>query len=372
MIAAYGVVGGYFAAIGSDEHDQQIVWKFKTGHEIFGTIGIGSDNSVYVGSVDGFVYCLDSKGWEKWRFDTKSSIDTDIAVDNQSCVYVGARDFYAINPQGKLRWKFSSRTGATSAAAIGNDGTVYVSIDDNLCAIAPNGELKWKQPILGRAPSLSPIIGADGNIYVDSHKSGSAMGRLDIFRQNGDLQGRFEIRGIFGGSPAADVDGNVYVVLSVGDSPGLYSVDKHGKANWSFNRRQLKDAPVIGPDRTVYIGSLDGFLYAVNPDGTMRWQFKATAGILCSPVIGGDGCINFASGNKICTVSPNGKLKSEFEISPKWRCGAAPVIDHSGTMFVGSIDGLLYALTGFAPPPQTGWPMKRHDAQGTARAMTSD
>ncbi len=360
-------VGATMVAAESSADAYRILWRFKTGRQILGAAAIGKDGAVYVGSVDGFVYALNSDGSEKWRFDAQAPIETNITVDDDGRLYVPARSLLAVSAKGKLLWKYVSKLGNSSAVALGPAKTIYVSIDDDLCALTGTGELKWSRPVLAKSPETGPIVGCDDNIYVDGQKAGSGISRMNSFAPNGDLRSRFEITGIFGNSPAMDHDGNSYIVLAVGDSPGLYALNKQGQLSWKFNAENLRDTPVIGFDRTIYIGSVDGLLYAINPDGSLKWKFQAPNGITRSPVVDGDGVITVASGNKICSVRPTGELKSEFEIGPEWRCGAAPVIGTDGTMYVGGVDGYLYALGGFKPPPRSEWPMKRHDQRGAAR-----
>ena len=51
--------------------------------------------------------------------------------------------------------------------------------------------------------------------------------------------------------------------------------------------------PVIGPDGTVYVGTLQGKLLAFHPDGSRAWDRQLDAGqqILASPVVASDGSI---------------------------------------------------------------------------------
>jgi outer membrane protein assembly factor BamB len=42
----------------------------------------------------------------------------------------------------------------------------------------------------------------------------------------------------------------------------------------------------------MYFGSNDGFLYALNPDGSLKWRFEiGDKTILSSPAIGNDGTV---------------------------------------------------------------------------------
>ncbi|MDN5325305.1 MAG: hypothetical protein PWP02_1024, partial [Thermosipho sp. (in: thermotogales)] len=47
-------------------------------------------------------------------------------------------------------------------------------------------------------------------------------------------------------------------------------------------------SPAIGADGTIYVGSDDDYLYAINPDGSLKWKIY---GINNSPAIDSDGTI---------------------------------------------------------------------------------
>ncbi len=49
-------------------------------------------------------------------------------------------------------------------------------------------------------------------------------------------------------------------------------------------------SPVINTDGTVYVGSEDTYLYALNNDGTLKWKYQTGRSIvIASPAIGADG-----------------------------------------------------------------------------------
>ena len=48
----------------------------------------------------------------------------------------------------------------------------------------------------------------------------------------------------------------------------------------------------------MYFGSHDNKLYAINPDGTKKWEFVTGDGIDSSPSIGTDGTIYVGSDDK--------------------------------------------------------------------------
>ena len=54
-------------------------------------------------------------------------------------------------------------------------------------------------------------------------------------------------------------------------------------------------SPAIGADGTVYVGSDDHHLYAINPDGTLKWKFQTGYTVWSSPAIGSDETVYIGS-----------------------------------------------------------------------------
>lgn len=53
----------------------------------------------------------------------------------------------------------------------------------------------------------------------------------------------------------------------------------------------IVSSPCVGPDHTIYVGSQDEYLYAINPDGTKKWEYQALNDISSSPSIAVDGTV---------------------------------------------------------------------------------
>jgi outer membrane protein assembly factor BamB len=56
--------------------------------------------------------------------------------------------------------------------------------------------------------------------------------------------------------------------------------------------------PTIGADGTIYVGSLDNKLYAINPDGSLKWSYTTGHDVRSSPAIGADGTVYVGSDDK--------------------------------------------------------------------------
>ena len=76
----------------------------------------------------------------------------------------------------------------------------------------------------------------------------------------------------------------------------LYAINPDQSLKWRFSTRgDIRSAPVIGTDGIIYFGSEDGSLYAVNPDGSLNWSLTTEGEVRSSPAIGANGVIYFAS-----------------------------------------------------------------------------
>jgi len=134
-------------------------------------------------------------------------------------------------------------------------------------------------------------------------------------------------------SLAISADGTLYV----GSYSSLYAINPDGTKKWAFPASAPFSSPAIGTDGTIYVGSDDGNLYAVNPDGTPKWArpFATGNSIESSPVIGTDGVIYVGSDDgNLYAVNPDG--------SQKWVCDirfsgeASPAIATDGTIYLTS------------------------------------
>lgn len=69
-----------------------------------------------------------------------------------------------------------------------------------------------------------------------------------------------------------------------------------GTKKWEFMAgAEISSSPAIGTDGTIYVGSWNNNLYAINPDGTKNWQFPTLGRIESSPTIALDGTIYIGS-----------------------------------------------------------------------------
>ncbi len=142
-------------------------------------------------------------------------------------------------------------------------------------------------------------------------------------------------------SPTVGDDGTIYV----GSTDGyLYAVNPNGTEKWSFETgSDIWGSVVIGPDGTLYFGSGDGYIYRLNPDGTEIWRFAMEDGTFSTPALGADGTIYVGSLDKnLYAINPNGTRKWAFPTGGT--ISSSPAVGADGSVYVGSADNLFYAL----------------------------
>lgn len=104
-------------------------------------------------------------------------------------------------------------------------------------------------------------------------------------------------------------------------------------------------SPAVGDDGTVYVGSLNGYFYAINPDGTQKWKYPADkpgAPFGYTPAIGPDGTVYAGAGRILYAFNPDGTVRSSYSADCLFL--GAPAIEDDGTVYMGSNSSKLYAF----------------------------
>ncbi|MEK7677889.1 MAG: PQQ-binding-like beta-propeller repeat protein, partial [Verrucomicrobiota bacterium] len=170
-------------------------------------------------------------------------------------------------------------------------------------------------------------------------------------------------------SPAIGPDGTIYVGSLDGK---LYALNPNGTAKWTFAANDfIGPSPAVDANGTIYVGSKDYNLYAINPDGSKKWAvpFRTGFWIHSSPSIGVDGTIYVGSvDRKIYAINPDGTKKWPTPFATGGEVYSSPAIGMDGTIYCGSRDNKLYALkpdgTTKWPPFETGGPIDSSPAVG--------
>ena len=296
VIDAQGVI--YF---GSADHnfyalnpDGSEKWHFRTGEIIDSAAALPADipGTVIVPSGDGFLYRLDTaSGREVWRFDARQSprasynnwFEANVVIGPGGTIYAGNTNFnyYAISPDGRLKWIYETGANAWSAAAFDADGTIYWgSCDTFFHAVTSGGQGKWKRRTLGFI-SASAAVGLDGTVYAGSFDS--YFYALDP--QTGKPRWKFKTNDhIYSSAALLEANGRTQLILFGSTDGILYALRPEGNLKWQYDTgAPVRSSPVIGRGPQgeegfiVYFGNGDGKLFALDAQsGYKRWSFDTT------------------------------------------------------------------------------------------------
>ena len=140
-------------------------------------------------------------------------------------------------------------------------------------------------------------------------------------------------------SPAIGMDGTIYVGSN---DHNLYAINPYGSKKWKFvTRDKVKSSPAIGSDGTIYVGSMDEKLYAVNPNGRKKWSVNIEHSVNSSPALGPEDTIYIGSW-RLYAINPKGRKK--WSSTNIWFISSSPAIGSDGTIYVGSNDKKFYAI----------------------------
>ena len=169
------------------------------------------------------------------------------------------------------------------------------------------------------------------------------------------------------GDPSVTADGSIYVTSAAGI---LYALNADGSEKWNLNiGTPSRGAPAIGSNGNIHVAGEDGYLYAVSSSGTLLWTFKTKIGVTFgegfiggSPAIGDDGTIYVAGVyGDVNALDPNGNLLWTADIynynggfEHFW--GTSPTIGINGNLYIQSSDPINATKKGylFAFNIQTG------------------
>jgi outer membrane protein assembly factor BamB len=314
-------------------------WLFRTERGIFSTPVIGGDGTIYVGSADHDFYALRPDGRLRWKLRTGGIIDAAAALgayDRRRKTFpitIGSGDEHLYHLRGDGRrltrskrviWRFrASQPPATGQlvnwwegnAAIGPDGTIYAgNTGGGAYAIHPNGTQRWVYQA-GNSVWTTPAFGPDGITYWGSVD-------LNAFALDASGQPKWSrtVAGYVTSSPAIGSDGTIYVGAF---DRQLHALDPDtGADRWSFSTSEhIYGSPALGRNAqgqtaAIYIGSADGSLYALRPDGSLIWRYDTGDPIRSSPVVGKK---PNGKGEIVYVGSSNGKLYAVDAVSGKRR-----------------------------------------------------
>jgi len=258
----------------------------------------------------------------------------------------------------------SGRIRILGASLGSGGGTNHVLIDGRNAIVT-----RWSA---SQISAYVPELAGPGSVGVQVVTSGGASNtvplNVTLRQQQGRVRWAFEadVEDLWW-RPALATDGTIYVHGSEGF---VFALSPDGGLKWATEVNWYGYVPpAVGPDGTIYVGSIQR-ITALNPDGTERWQFTdaGAQGVQSGPAIGPDSNIYFANdfGLGAYSLSQSGQLRWNNPGSPQltWYGGIGGETVLGPRMVGGAIEQ-MYVI----PEPRLeGWTLQAFSlADGSLR-----
>ena len=251
---------------------------------------------------------------------------------------VGVKDvhLYAVDAKtGQEKWRFATAGSIFSSPAVVDDVVYFGSAGGGFYAVdAASGSETWRFDAEGSIAS-SPVVAhdavyftdRDGYLYALNAATGQELWRFRVSERTFTAEGWDSWDAGTWSSPAV-ADGTVYTGSSDGH---VYAVDAAtGAEKWRFKTRgDVWTAPAVA-NGVVYFGSYDTHLYAVDAaTGAEKWRYKTSYRIRSSPaVIGRVVVFGSKDGNLVAVDAERGeerwRYRPEFDWATIWT--SSPII----------------------------------------------
>jgi eukaryotic-like serine/threonine-protein kinase len=340
--------------------------------------------AVIVGCDNGIMYSLDAETGDKnWEFHTSGAIKTTVLIVDD-IIYFGndAGNFYAINKNtGKLSWQKKYSEGIESSACFGDNKIYFGCNNDTVYCIDKQGHTIWTNNMGGNI-ICSPLF-FDNKIYVGANKTDNflcldANTGIQIWKQDW-ITGWTNLylssptvydSSVFFGSDYYMVlaestlsntggsEGFLPMLITAaspvcfggalycgGDNGTIYCMEIYNLNSnilWQFKTagKIYSSAYIDEPTESIYVGSYDFNLYAINRvTGALKWKYPTASIIKSSPVILGR-IIYFTSFDKYMYAVDKitGKLVWKYNLNNTSMC--SPVINDLQNNIYPSISGM--------------------------------
>ena len=312
---------------------------------------IGPDGTIYIANFPGVLFALrDSLAARDqlevvWRFHppNASGFHGTPAVSNDgSTVYLGfaaggfngpsQATLYALEaqpggPEPRVMWTVDlGAVRVMASPTVGSDGTIYIANGaGQLFAVAANGGVRWTAQT-GPTVKSAPALALDGTVY-----HATSDGKMYALSAQGQLRWTFDFGEHLGPTP---------LLTSQGNGPGGGGGGANGVGSGA--------SPTVGPDGTIYIGANNSNLYAVMPDGALKWLFEAErelAGIWTTPVLSLDGKTLYFGANKGGVYAVDAETGTKhWQFAVYGSIYASSVLDSRGVLYTGTTIEHVYAI----------------------------
>ena len=317
---------------------QRVKWRVKLdGDYSLHSPGVGLDGTVYVSLPNGKLYAIAPDGTQRWVIQAGfgGGVDGPVSVGPDGTIYAAgtvadpngngaAGAIFAITPAGATKWVFNQTDQLIMAGPnVGPDGNIYAVTDwpgIGLFSLTPQGQLRFSVPGFSEHGPLGQSIAFGPNQLYFAFDGGATGPSQALFAYDFNGNQRFVATPTPNvAQPAVGPNGNVVVQTFPTAGLSLSAFSPAGARLWQFTpmTNNTIENPDVGPDNTAYTVFSLSTLFAINPNGTERWQYR-DPGIMFEPRVRAANDFLFMGG-RITYGQPGFFLAVGTDGVPRWR-----------------------------------------------------
>lgn len=185
-----------------------------------------------------------------------------------------------------------------------------------------------------------PVIGTDDNLYFGTNYADpNRLGVSDYFycyTHKGEFVWEYKTGTKYPPKAGILIDSSNTIYFGGATDRYLYALNPDGTLKWKYETSAIMGVPLLNIDLegNIYVTN-DDSLYSITNNGTLNWSRKYESGFFTmSPVFSPDGQTIYIAGkdSNLFALNLNGDIKWKF------RCGKveiAPIIDSDGNIYFG-------------------------------------
>ncbi len=345
----------------SDDADSYTFqWNFPARGAVQYAPILAEDGTIYTVSTPGTVYAITTTGLLDWSYHANGIISGAPARTPDGMLYLGhsGSQFVALDPDGTVAWEVRLRSpmrgsplsskgriyfvtdiGEVLAFALPDDVSSLVedNSDDVLLQEGDDYVRLWTHDF--EMETTTPALSSDGMLLL-----GVASGDVVKMGTDGRIRWRTPVGDGVWAAPTPDSSGGAYIVTVSGR---VVALDTHGDVRWwRALGAPVVASPLVGYDKSIYIADRNRLLWALDADnGKERWHVQTGSDMRATPMQHADGTLFVGTEDeRLLAISADGHIQWQAYLRGAVR--ATPVLAADQTLYVGTMAGRLYA---FAP-----------------------
>lgn len=288
--------------------DLMVVHRVATGGRISTQPVVNNNGRVVFGSHDGVLYGINvDTATPVFRINAGDRIYSSplIAPDGTAFVGTDADRLFSVDLRGHTQWALATTDDADTAPARADDGTLRFAAGNILYATTSELTVRWRLQFASKL-FASPLVLADGTTLIGCQDD------------------------------------------------KLYAVDSAGAIKWQFATEGDVDATAAVHGDTVFVGSDDGHVYALDLNtGTQKWRARVGGYVRAGAAIGLDGRVvvgTFGPTPRVVALDPRtGAIVWSVAVTggpptAEWGVASSALVDRDGRYAVGMPNGQLWVI----------------------------